>query len=246
MQFILSLHDGLENPVLGPIFTFAKKRKVKNLIAFPDFEMIKGYQSLNKIIYMGNQAFSYESKENKAFWRGATTGGVFSPENWHSFPRSKMTLLSKKHPNLLNAKFSTVTDHIEPLTSIFNEEQIFSATIPIYDHLRYKFLIDVDGHSCTYSRLYWILLSNSVCLKQVTENEQWYYGGIKPYIHYIPIKSDMSDLIEKINWALDHSYECKEIAKNSTQFVENNLQKKNVYQYVYLLLNAYANLMKVN
>ncbi len=30
--------------------------------------------------------------------------------------------------------------------------------------------------------------------------KMWFSHLLKPYIHYVPVKSDLSDLIEKIQW----------------------------------------------
>ena len=43
----------------------------------------------------------------------------------------------------------------------------------------------------------------------------WYKKLLQPYIHYIPIKSDLSDLLEKIKWCIDNDEKCKEIANNA-------------------------------
>ena len=52
--------------------------------------------------------------------------------------------------------------------------------------------------------------------------------------HYIEIKDDFSDLIDKYNWAIKNETKCIEIAKNSSDYTkkfldftsENNLKKE--------------------
>ncbi|MEI8365360.1 MAG: glycosyl transferase family 90 [Parachlamydiaceae bacterium] len=88
------------------------------------------------------------------------------------------------------------------------------------------------------------LWSNSVVLKQTSDNIQWYYLGIKPYEHYIPVANNFSDLIDKIKWAKEHDNEARQIALNGTQFVLNNLRKENTQLYLFLLLTKYAELQK--
>ena len=87
-------------------------------------------------------------------------------------------------------------------------------------------------------------MSNSVVLKQITPNRQWYYGGLEPYRHYIPVKADLSDLMEKINWAQEHDEEAKEIAEQATQFVKNNLMIEDTFLYLYQLLLHYSDLRR--
>ncbi len=65
---------------------------------------------------------------------------------------------------------------------------------------------------CTYCGYQWRLLSNSLALKQESDEIQWFYIALKPYEHYIPIKNDMSDLLEIIEWARKNDDKCKKIS----------------------------------
>ncbi len=40
---------------------------------------------------------------------------------------------------------------------------------------------------------------------------------IKPWIHYIPIREDLSDLLEKLHWAEAHPREAKQISDQATE-----------------------------
>jgi hypothetical protein len=42
---------------------------------------------------------------------------------------------------------------------------------------------------------------------------------LKPFVHYLPIKEDMSDVEEMINWAEDHPEQTRIIAERSTLFI---------------------------
>ena len=110
------------------------------------------------------------------------------------------------------------------------------------NHLEYKYLVDVDGNSCSFERYFWVLLSNSLVLKQITPNIQWYYSALNPYEHFVPVKEDLSDLLEKYEWALSHDLEAKKIAQNATEFAKENLSTEDVFLYMHCLLKEYARL----
>ena len=42
-----------------------------------------------------------------------------------------------------------------------------------------------------------------------------------PFVHYIPLASDYSNLLEMVKWAEDHDEACKEISKRATEFIEH-------------------------
>jgi len=39
-----------------------------------------------------------------------------------------------------------------------------------------------------------------VTLKIESDFAQYFYGDLKPYVHYVPVKKDYSDLISQIEW----------------------------------------------
>ena len=77
----------------------------------------------------------------------------------------------------------------------------------------------------------------------MTPNVQWYYGGLEPYRHFVPVKEDLSDLLEKIHWAETHDAEAKEIADRATEFTRENLASEDTLVYLYHLLVKYASLL---
>ena len=56
-------------------------------------------------------------------------------------------------------------------------------------------------------RFPYLLAGDSVVLKQDSEYYEHFYKRLSPWKHYIPLKHDLSDLLEKIQWARDHDAE---------------------------------------
>ncbi len=192
------------------------------------------------MIQAGNAAHPWREKEDKAFWRGSTAGGFLTAATWDHIARSQLVLLSLKYPGDLDARFNHVTQCSIDVPKILKNRGMISGTVSRGDHLTYKYLIDVDGNSCAFERCFWLLLSNSLVIKQQSPNIQWYYGALEPYKHYLPINQDLSDLKEKIEWARQHDAEAQKIASQASQFVEENLSNEDILVYFYHLLKAYA------
>ncbi|CCV02395.1 putative tyrosine protein kinase [Armadillidium vulgare iridescent virus] len=106
----------------------------------------------------------------------------------------------------------------------------------------YKYLINIDGHvsafrlSLEMNMGCCILLVDSLGSSSQTSPENgwkmWFFDKIKPYIHFVPVKSDLSDLIEKIQWCRDNDEECKLIAENAKQFYKDWLSKESILDYL--------------
>ena len=63
-----------------------------------------------------------------------------------------------------------------------------------------------------------------------------------PWVHYVPIKTDLSDLCEKIRWVKDNDDKARVIAENAHEFVRDQLSLDNVNLYVATLIHRMGEL----
>lgn len=74
--------------------------------------------------------------------------------------------------------------------------------------LQSKYQINIDGTVAAY-RLPYLLAGNSLVLKQDSIYYEHFYNELQPWKHFVPFKNDLSDLMEKLQWAKDHDEEVK-------------------------------------
>jgi hypothetical protein len=89
--------------------------------------------------------------------------------------------------------------------------------VPQADFLKYRFQVDIDGNSSSWGFLPKLKMGSCV-LKVMSDWHQWYYHGLRPWEHYIPIKNDLSDLEERVAWCLDNDDGAREIAANGMKY----------------------------
>jgi hypothetical protein len=65
----------------------------------------------------------------------------------------------------------------------------------------------------------------------------WFTPLLKEYVHYIPIKEDLSDLIQKIKWCKENDDKCKKIALASYDLAINELTMEKALDYMAHALN---------
>mmetsp|Transcript_1361 Transcript_1361/g.3017 ORF Transcript_1361/g.3017 Transcript_1361/m.3017 type:complete len:630 (+) Transcript_1361:146-2035(+) len=69
--------------------------------------------------------------------------------------------------------------------------------------------------------------------------EEWFYDYIEPYVHYIPLQQDFSDLYNVTTWVRDNPSKVKEIAENGKRFYEEYLSflknEEHWYEFIYKL-----------
>ncbi len=234
-----------------PILTFAKHTQDTLSVLIPDCEALSEsvYEKVLADTTNARISFPWHTKETKAFWRGATTGSDLSgniglnSHNYREFPRIKLVELSSKYPHLIDAKLSILAQVDDPRVYELLTPYV-GHSVPVLDHLKYKYQLLIDGNTCTYSRAYWQLFSDCLIFKQTSPHIQWYYNCLQPYVHYIPIAHDLSDLVEKIEWAKEHDIDMQKIAANANAFAQQNLTKDQLYLYLYLFLSKYSDLFQ--
>ena len=73
---------------------------------------------------------------------------------------------------------------------------------------------------------------NSVILLVESEWKIWYSHLLKPYVHYIPVRKDLSNIYRQIKWCKNNDDKCKQISINARKFYETYLQKDGILDYM--------------
>lgn len=268
VDFIIYLREEIPmNEALGmqtmgiPAFMMFQDKKSSyetDKLLFPDAFFIKENKNSNwtRLLTQLDQAaqnYPWDNKINKIFWRGVTTGDFhpFTIANFDKLPRLTIAILSKLYPELIDANFSAYSpqimyEHYGPNLREFCNILLGSklkGTSEV-NHLKYKYLISLDGNAATGTRVSWIMYSNSVLVKQMSDKIQWYYTALKPYVNYIPLKHDLTDIFDQIEWMKNHDSEVKQISINAHNFIQNNMLSEHIDSHIVILLNEYAKIQK--
>ena len=92
--------------------------------------------------------------------------------------------------------------------------------LSIEEQLDYKFVACIEGMDVA-TNLKWVMSSNSVAVSAPMIYETWYMEGkLIPDYHYIEVKPDYSDLIEKIEYYIAHPVEAETIIEHAHEWVK--------------------------
>lgn len=188
----------------------------------------------------------WKDKIETAVFRGGSTGcGVTIETN----PRLKISYLSTIIKPDTHGKWKNIP-YIDAGITNWNlrprkiEKEKYLQTINIdelpfglvnkltpQEQSKYKYLINIDGHVTAF-RLSLELSMGCVILLVDSEWKIWFSKFLVPFEHYIPIKSDLSDIQEKIQWCRENDKECENIATNALKFYNKYLQKDGILDYI--------------
>ncbi len=243
----------------SPVFCYGyTAEKPEHPIAFPDYASAVPDSCLKHSSYHWDAIFArvdaqsaavpWANKWSKLFWRGATTDGDYESSDWRSFPRAKLVAISQNNPDLVDAGFVWLTARccVENADCEHRKEVNALSRADESEQVRYKYLIALDGNCYTYPGLAWRLLSNSVVLWQETPWRGWFFRGLKPFEHYVPVKRDLSDLIDRLDWLRKNDNEARRIAEGGRHFAKAYLVRAGSDHYITMLLREYAKLQRFN
>jgi hypothetical protein len=176
-------------------------------VLIPDAHFIreKAYQEKKEEI--DKNRIPYSKRKSECIWRGNLNNG-------------HVDNFMKPHGKTMNPRKYFQKLHLEgrfPKVNFENKDTSIS------DQIQYKMILDMDGWSSTWSATVWKMYSGSVLLKTKSKWKQWYYHKLEPWVHYVPVKDDFSDLNDKIEWCLHNERECIKITENAKRFVDKHL-----------------------
>lgn len=186
----------------------------------------------------------WDSKIKTAMFRGSSTG---YGTNVETNPRLKISSMSREQRKdrdgilFLNAGITKWNARLRKhknnpyLQTLQKGNVTLVEWVSFSDQTNYKFIIHIDGHVSAF-RLSMELASMSLVLKVDSNNKMWFSHLLKPFVHYIPIKSDLSDIYDAIKWCKANDLECYQIACNARLFAQTYLQKEGILTYLYNIL----------
>jgi len=194
----------------------------------------------------------FETKEGKLVWRGNLLTDVpTAMANIGSelpLMQQPIALLKKyaSHP-FVDAKFIMHTDQEQE--KIF-PDSFYSKPLTIDAILKHKYLLSLEGADSSMNLL-WMMFSNSVVFLANATYATWVMEDLlEPYVHYIPVHSNMSNVADQVRWAQSNPDRCREIAKRSTLYVfdmlfhpqairdEDEILRAIIHRYEQYVLNA--------
>ena len=94
----------------------------------------------------------------------------------------------------------------------------------------HKIFFVVDGNVIASNHMY-AFASGSVPFL-VSDGICWFSNLIVPFVHYVPVNPDMSDLIKQIEWVNQNDGQAEQIAKNARIFANTYFSAGYQHQYI--------------
>lgn len=196
------------------ILCFSKRKDHPYTICVPDAPFIQSVGYKERLQTIDTIQLPYDKKNNKCIFRGNIAHGRVTN---FKYPCDKQNLNQRQY-----------------IKSLYNEKKLHECidleddNMPIHDQVQYKYQLLIDGWCTPWDSWIWKLYTDSVLLATDSIWEQWYHKDLIPWVHFIPINNDFSNLNEMLVWCIAHDDQCREIAMNGKKFVVDNLMFEKV------------------
>ncbi|KAL7416466.1 glycosyl transferase family 90-domain-containing protein [Mrakia frigida] len=175
----------------------------------------------------------WEEKIPKLWWRGQTSGGNMEGKNFRHFQRFRFITLANEREDIINAKFTNL-DYCLEICEEVEKEFPLSEKKGWTDAYPYKYVFDIDGN--TFSGRFMGLLHGKALVFKSTIWTEFWSSWLLPYVHYIPVLPDLSDLYEKVDWAVTHDLEARRIQAAGAELVRRVITEDQMDAYYYAVL----------
>jgi hypothetical protein len=174
-----------------------------SLLPDPVFVSTSAYADIRQ--HYAAHALPWEKRARVAFWRGSTTGRIHGLASWRDLPRVRLCDIAGTRPELFDVGISRVVS-LEAHSDELRNAGFIRDYVGEREFHRYRYHIDIDGNSNSWPGLFQKLLTGSPVLKVASPFgfRQWFYNRLIPWVNYVPVQEDMSDLVDNVRWLMAH------------------------------------------
>ena len=199
----------------------------RDLFLIPDkiFFQYEGYRDAAR--QCREDRVPWDERIPVAVWRGSTGCIPEDPTiGWRSMPRVRLCQIARAPTSLgvIDAGITSIVQIYDPAeVDKLRQSGVVCPRMPADQIIRHKYQIDIDGNTNSWPGLFTKLLTGNPVLKVASRGgfRQWYYDRLKPWINFVPVASDMSDLVEKVVWLRAHDDAARRIGEQGLALAES-------------------------
>ena len=212
-----------------PVYQYHRHRSMKAII-----HPLKGYHEYPaKNIPPTRDTVPLSEKKPRVFWRGNLAGVTETSRGEMSFlsvvsdeelgTEEKQEILRKSLRYTLSER-SFNDDRLDVGLVLARKEtdsprsfavsNVSRPRATIAEHFDHRYLLTLDGYDGP-SSWYWMLNSNSVVIRQKSDWLMFGDSYFIPWVHYVPMADDGSDLTDVFDWCERNLGACEKISRNA-------------------------------
>lgn len=189
------------------------------------FNSKRHYGTIPKV---GHWDIPWKDKRDVAVFRGGSNGLInlnttdINDEHLVCMSMQRCKLVyNAANSTLVDARLTNTRGGLVP--DILDGVHLLGDRMDLKTMLEYKAIIMLEGNDVS-TGLKWALYSNSVVFATPSKKTSWAMEDLlEPWVHYIPLNKDMTDMQEKMQWVIDNNDKAKKIAYTGSLWIKDML-----------------------
>uniref|UniRef100_A0A1A8IFX5 Protein O-glucosyltransferase 1 n=1 Tax=Nothobranchius kuhntae TaxID=321403 RepID=A0A1A8IFX5_NOTKU len=204
-----------------PVFSFSKTSEYRDIM-YPAWTFWEGGPAVWPIYPTGLGRWDLMRDELKRSsaqwpWKKKESKGFFRGSRTSS-ERDPLILLSREAPELVNAEYTKNQAWKSEKDTLGKPP---AKEVPLVDHCKYNSLVFHVGDK-------W---------------QEFFYPQLKPWVHYVPVQQDLSNVRELLQFVKENDAVAQEIAERGKDFILRHLRMEDVSCYWERLLTEFSRLL---
>ena len=242
------------NDSIVPVFTLSSPVNCHRAFPTPTYETIEQATSdWSTLIPYYRKKYNRSNQLRKAVWRGGPTGDRFPYRN----ARIRLCMSASDRPDILDVKLTKrrkqwnnsgesgiISVRGNPSSgnqtiTAFDDSQFLGTKLAMDDFQNYRAIIDVDGHSWS-SRFGKLMCYSSVVLKVEPDDVDYFHPQLRPWVHYIPVHSNLSNLYDSVSFAISDDPTISSVIQNANDWCLQHLNRPSLIRDLAHIWDRYS------
>ncbi|XP_038613738.1 protein O-glucosyltransferase 1 isoform X2 [Tachyglossus aculeatus] len=246
VELVINVRDSPQVPKwagsVAPVFSFSKTADYSDIM-YPAWTFWEGgpavwpiyptglgrWDLLTDHLARAAEQWPWDRKIAQGYFRGSRT----SPE------RDPLVLLSREDPGLVDAQYTKNQAWKSEKDTLGRPP---AKEVSLVDHCKYRYLFNFRGVAASF-RFKHLFLCGSLVFHVGAEWLEFFYPQLKPWVHYIPVNADLSNVRELLQFVKENDGLAREIAERGRRFVTDHLRMADVSCYWETLLTEFARVL---
>lgn len=196
IAFTVSYEDVCDEP---DVLTLSRPLGRANVLLPDPFYFDSGAYERHKLSVLA-AGRPWAERSDIVVWRGSTTGSRFGLDDLLRNERIALAAACAGRPDVFDVRITGVVQarpgEAEAVAAALETRGLLGPWVPFDDFAERKFAVHIDGNSSAAG--FFEKLCLGCCVLRVESGfQQWFEARIAPWIHYVPVRPDASDILEK-------------------------------------------------
>jgi len=189
-----------------------------------------------------NDTIRWEDKKDMVFWRGSATGPILDEQQvpGKTNRRKIVELAQSYNRSDIDVAFSSLGKFQDQFSHLKRP------STPRTKIFEFKYVLNIEGHDYSSSFPHALYSWSCPFHPYPFSVESVFFRDLKPWIHFVPLHLNGSDLLEKLEYCRANENICKQIGENGRQMMQRFMNETVFHEINRRVLKRLSHILDTN